>query len=689
MTIAQPTSLLKLPLPRLPDSDPEVLEHVGNYMRPAYDSIVMLAAWAHSAPFFNVKDYGATGDGVTDDRAAIILAYQAAQAAGGGVIFFPAGTYIISSRFPTITTAVGIIFMGAGMGATILKSTVAAGDVPFGDCHFFYFIVNTAPVAITQMTLDINNILTTASNTAAVNTAYCPDVLYHKVEIRNGQRLGFNFAGCDNVTIDNCKILRTYPRYPDMNISAVAASGTGNFRVTVDTVANVFNKDLVLVYGVNGVPTLFGTYQVLNKNSGTNQLDLRIEDIANITNVFSSTGAPGGTVRITVADPASTVQNALNTAEGLTTGVAVSYVYSVAALGDSGLQRSFTFVSAIPAVSCTIEITGAIWGLFDSYGGGGSLRFSRLSTYVAGYIGGGKVRLANSYQSQAINTFIGGGVIPMNYKITNNYMYGWGLLLDGQNFIIDNNTIQEVDYGSCVAVHDNPSVYRFKITNNSFIGTWGEDINITVVTGVECWAPQSIIKGNFCFAIAGGGLGFGGNYSNVSDNIVQDCGQYRASDGITLFGKLNAGQYSTVSNNIVYNSTVSGLARGYNESQAANPYKLSIRGNKIFNYTIAKYGYSVLGAEWDFSGDSDQGSLFVVGGVLAPGASFQFNIFVAGARLNMFVEVGTSSGGVGETLTGRVIGFQQVQITVWNPTAAPVGVFNGTYYAKVSENRLV
>ena len=45
---------------------------------------------------FNVKAYGAVGDGVTDDTAAVNAAFAAAYAAGGGVVYFPAGTYLIA-----------------------------------------------------------------------------------------------------------------------------------------------------------------------------------------------------------------------------------------------------------------------------------------------------------------------------------------------------------------------------------------------------------------------------------------------------------------------------------------------------------------------------------------------------------------------------------------------------------------
>jgi hypothetical protein len=42
---------------------------------------------------FNVKDFGAVGNGIADDRNAFQLAFDAANAAGGGIVFIPKGRY--------------------------------------------------------------------------------------------------------------------------------------------------------------------------------------------------------------------------------------------------------------------------------------------------------------------------------------------------------------------------------------------------------------------------------------------------------------------------------------------------------------------------------------------------------------------------------------------------------------------
>lgn len=69
-----------------------------------------------SGIWYNVKDpaYGAKGDGLNDDTTAIQAAINAAGAAGGGTVYFPAGTYRTTS---TLTiSSFGVVLQGAGCG---------------------------------------------------------------------------------------------------------------------------------------------------------------------------------------------------------------------------------------------------------------------------------------------------------------------------------------------------------------------------------------------------------------------------------------------------------------------------------------------------------------------------------------------------------------------------------------------
>ncbi|HEY5668023.1 MAG TPA: glycosyl hydrolase family 28-related protein [Candidatus Saccharimonadales bacterium] len=65
-------------------------------------------------PFYNVRDYGAKGDNVTDDTASIQAAINALPA-GGGVVWLPAGRYIIAGTL-TIPNDIAVTLQGAGMG---------------------------------------------------------------------------------------------------------------------------------------------------------------------------------------------------------------------------------------------------------------------------------------------------------------------------------------------------------------------------------------------------------------------------------------------------------------------------------------------------------------------------------------------------------------------------------------------
>lgn len=76
---------------------------------------------ARSAVALNIKDYGATGDGKTDDSAAIQAAIN--DAAGIHTVFFPAGTYVVTA---TMKAAGGPLHLvGEGMWQTAVSCTTS------------------------------------------------------------------------------------------------------------------------------------------------------------------------------------------------------------------------------------------------------------------------------------------------------------------------------------------------------------------------------------------------------------------------------------------------------------------------------------------------------------------------------------------------------------------------------------
>ena len=79
--------------------------------------LLLGAALPLTAADFDVKAYGATGDGNTLDTAAINKAIEAAAAAGGGTVEFPAGNYLSFSIHLKSHVALHL-----GMGATIVAA---------------------------------------------------------------------------------------------------------------------------------------------------------------------------------------------------------------------------------------------------------------------------------------------------------------------------------------------------------------------------------------------------------------------------------------------------------------------------------------------------------------------------------------------------------------------------------------
>lgn len=76
---------------------------------------------------YNVKDYGARGDGTADDTSAIRSAIAAAQQnAYGGVVYLPIGQYVVTA--PLVITRSDIMILGAGPLATMGRAGYDDGN---------------------------------------------------------------------------------------------------------------------------------------------------------------------------------------------------------------------------------------------------------------------------------------------------------------------------------------------------------------------------------------------------------------------------------------------------------------------------------------------------------------------------------------------------------------------------------
>lgn len=130
----------------------------------------------------NVKDYGAKGDGTTDDTSAIQQAINQAGAMGvsgrGVDVFFPAGVYAVSG--PITCNFNNVMLRGAGWQSTILYCTITTGDVvQFGNgsstlagCGLMNMSVWKSAAATTGSNININKMNDVLLQNFVVNNCF-------------------------------------------------------------------------------------------------------------------------------------------------------------------------------------------------------------------------------------------------------------------------------------------------------------------------------------------------------------------------------------------------------------------------------------------------------------------------------------------------------------------------------------
>ena len=94
---------------------------------------------AATKQIFNVKEYGAKGDGKADDTAAFEDAISAAKKAGGGIVYLPAGYYNVTSGL-TIPTGVELRGIHEGMHVTTGEGSVIYVTENHGAANEYAFI---------------------------------------------------------------------------------------------------------------------------------------------------------------------------------------------------------------------------------------------------------------------------------------------------------------------------------------------------------------------------------------------------------------------------------------------------------------------------------------------------------------------------------------------------------------------
>jgi Endopolygalacturonase len=139
------------------------------------------------ATYINARDFGAKGDGRTDDTAALQKAFDYAKA-NGVAVYIPSGTYTHSN----VLTADSITVFGDGDG-TLLKGTTAGKEalIMTGMKPQLYSVALEG-VAATRLTND---------SSTAINPRFATDFVIENVHIKSSSSAGIMTVGGNGGTI--------------------------------------------------------------------------------------------------------------------------------------------------------------------------------------------------------------------------------------------------------------------------------------------------------------------------------------------------------------------------------------------------------------------------------------------------------------------------------------------------------
>lgn len=138
---------------------------------------------------YNVKHYGALGDGSTNDTTAIQAALDAANTAGGGIVYFPKGTYMKSTA---LTIGSNTILQGEGK-ASIVRNAAAANVAVFTNKDT---ASGNTGIQICDLYVDGNSAASTltyvdaTSGYSAISLVRCTDTLITGCWVTGGVRTG-------------------------------------------------------------------------------------------------------------------------------------------------------------------------------------------------------------------------------------------------------------------------------------------------------------------------------------------------------------------------------------------------------------------------------------------------------------------------------------------------------------------
>ena len=140
---------------------------------------------------FNVLDYGAVGDGIASDSAAINAAILDANVKGGGVVFFPVGVYKLNAQI-LLKPGVSLIGEQKGeWGAGVTPGVEFSKEFATGSVFFSPNTQTIAAVSYENFWIEGNKGGVGGSNGSGFEIQLCHDVIFRRVWVKECPSSGF------------------------------------------------------------------------------------------------------------------------------------------------------------------------------------------------------------------------------------------------------------------------------------------------------------------------------------------------------------------------------------------------------------------------------------------------------------------------------------------------------------------
>ncbi len=209
---------------------------------------------------FNVKDYGAKGDGSANDTSAINKAITAANSAGGGTVQFPAGTYKSANSIHmksnvTLQLDSGSTIRGAsGTGYDAPESNANDKYQDYGHSHFHDAMIwgdKLTNIGFTGSgTIDGGGHLITGNPSKGqadkiISLTRCTNLTLSGITLSRGGHFAALINGCDHVVSDHLTI-RTANDRDGWNIISTTNVTITNADIAANDDALPFKSDYAL-----------------------------------------------------------------------------------------------------------------------------------------------------------------------------------------------------------------------------------------------------------------------------------------------------------------------------------------------------------------------------------------------------------------------------------------------------------